>query len=125
MEIVAEERTGESPPPAYGLGTGNGVYQSLLFLYLGLGVGWGVLENQCLCALAIWLWLNGHEWAKRQMEKSGIEYEAVDNGFRATSDPGALQKICDRLGPAAVQSFFGRWLRRLPSPFTEADLRAG
>jgi hypothetical protein len=73
----------------------------------------------------IWLWLNGHEWAKRQMEKSGIAYEALDNGFRATSDPAALQKICDRLGPAAVQSFFGRWLRRLPSPFTEADLRAG
>lgn len=73
----------------------------------------------------IWLWLNGHEWAKRQMEKSGIEYEALDNGFRATSNPAALQKICDRLGPAAVQSFFGRWLRRLPSPFTEADFRAG
>jgi hypothetical protein len=73
----------------------------------------------------IWLWLNGHEWAKRQMEKSGIEYEALDNGFRATSNPAALQKICDRLGPAAVQSFFQRWLRRLPSPFTEADLRAG
>jgi hypothetical protein len=59
------------------------------------------------------------------MKKSGIEYEALDNGFRATSDPNALQKVCDRLGPAAVQSFFGRWLRRLPSPFTEADLRAG
>jgi hypothetical protein len=73
----------------------------------------------------IWLWLNGHEWAKRQMEKSGIEYEALDNGFRATRDPAALQKICDRLGPSAVQSFFGRWLRRLPSPFTEADVRAG
>jgi hypothetical protein len=73
----------------------------------------------------IWLWLNGHEWAKRQMEKSGIEYEALDNGFRATSDPAALQKICDHLGPAAVQSFFARWFRHLPSPFTEADLRAG
>jgi hypothetical protein len=73
----------------------------------------------------IWLWLNGHEWAKRQMEKSGIEYEALDNGFRATTDPAALQKICDRLGPAAVQSFFGRWLRRLPSPFTESDRSAG
>ena len=37
----------------------------------------------------------------------------------------ALQKTCERLGPAAVQSFFERWLRRLPSPFTEADLHAG
>ena len=73
----------------------------------------------------IWLWLNGHEWAKRQLEKAGIGYEALDNGFRTCKDAAALQKVCDRLGPGAVQSFLGRWLRRLPSPFTEADLRAG
>jgi len=73
----------------------------------------------------IWVWLNGHEWAKRQLEKAGIGYEALDNGFRTCKDGAALQKVCDRLGPGAVQSFFGRWLRRLPSPFTEADLRAG
>jgi len=73
----------------------------------------------------IWLWLNGHEWAKRQLEKAGIAYEALDNGFRSCRDAAALQKICDRLGPGAVQSFFARWWRRLPSPFTDADVRAG
>ena len=73
----------------------------------------------------IWLWLNGHEWAKRQLEKAKIGYEALDNGFRSCADPEQLQKICDRLGPAAVQSFFWRWLLRLPCPFTRADLRAG
>lgn len=73
----------------------------------------------------IWLWLNGHEWAKRQLEKAGIAYEALDNGFRSCADPRALQRICDRLGPGAVKSFFWRWQRRLPSPFTKADLRAG
>ena len=52
-------------------------------------------------------------------------YEALDNGLRSCADPTALQKICDRLGPATVTSFFWRWLRRLPSPFTLADLRAG
>jgi hypothetical protein len=36
-----------------------------------------------------------------------------------------LQRICDRLGSGAVKSFFWRWQRRLPSPFTTADLRAG
>ena len=30
----------------------------------------------------IWIWLNGHEWAKRQCEKAGIGYTALDNGFR-------------------------------------------
>jgi len=73
----------------------------------------------------IWLWLNGHEWAKRQLERVGIGYEALDNGFRACRDAAELQKTCERLGPAAVQSFFARWWRRLPSPFTEADRRAG
>ena len=73
----------------------------------------------------IWLWLNGHEWAKRQLEKAGTGYEALDNGFRSCADPARLQKICDRLGPAAVQSFFWRWLLRLPCPFMRADLRAG
>jgi hypothetical protein len=73
----------------------------------------------------IWLWLNGHEWAKRQLEKAGIGYEALDNGFRCCADPARLQKICDRLGPAAVQGFFWRWLLRLPCPFTRADLRSG
>ena len=38
----------------------------------------------------IWLWLNGHEWAKRQLEKAGIDYEALDNGFRSCSDAAAL-----------------------------------
>ncbi len=73
----------------------------------------------------IWLWLNGHEWAKRQLEHGGIGYEALDNGFGSCADPAALQKICDQLGPGAVESFFRRWVRRLPSPFTEADIRAG
>jgi hypothetical protein len=73
----------------------------------------------------IWIWLNGHEWAKRQLEKAAIAYEALDNGFRTCADPVRLQKICDRLGPGAVKSFFWRWLLRLPCPFTRADLRAG
>jgi hypothetical protein len=73
----------------------------------------------------VWLWLNGHEWAKRQLEKAGIGYEALDNGFRRCDDAEALQKICDRLGPGAVNNFFWRWRDRLPSPFTPDDLRAG
>lgn len=73
----------------------------------------------------VWIYLNGHEWAKRQCEKRGIAYEALDNGFRSCGDPRALQRICDRLGPGPVRSFFWRWSARLPSPLTRADLRAG
>ena len=73
----------------------------------------------------IWLWLNGHEWAKRQMEKAGIAYEALDNGFLSCADPAFLQKRCDQLGTGAVRDFFWRWYWRLPSPFTPRDLDAG
>lgn len=73
----------------------------------------------------IWLWLNGHEWAKRQLDKAGIGYEALDNGFRSCEDPASLQRVCNRLGSGAVKSYFWKWLGKLPSPFTEANLRAG
>ena len=73
----------------------------------------------------VWVCLNGHEWAKRQLHRVGVGFEALDNGFRSCDDPAALQRICDRLGPGAVKSFFWRWQRRLPSPFTRMDLRAG
>jgi len=73
----------------------------------------------------IWLWLNGHSWAKRQLDKAGIAYEALDNGFRWCADPAALQRICNRLGANDVHTFFWRWFHRLPSPFTPDDLKAG
>lgn len=73
----------------------------------------------------IWLWLNGHEWAKRQLEKDGVPYEALDNGFLACGDEAALQRRCDQLGPAAVRAFCVRWASRLPSPLTPKDRQAG
>jgi hypothetical protein len=66
-------------------------------------------------------------WAQRQYARVGIGYTALDNGFHDCDDPAGLQRICDRLGPGAVKSFFWLWQRRLPSPLTltRADLRAG
>jgi hypothetical protein len=88
---------------------------------------WGgvVWKTNAYAPFPIWTWLNGHTWAQRQCEKAGVGYTAMDNGFAACDDPAALQRICDRLGSGAVKSFFWRWLRRLPSPFTTADLHAG
>ena len=55
-----------------------------------------------VCSYAPWgtkLCLNGHEWAKRQLDKRGIGYEALDNGFLSCAEPEKLQQICDSLGP--------------------------
>ena len=82
-------------------------------------------KSNAYAPFPIWIWLNGHEWAKRQLDKAGVKYESLDNGFRWCEDPDMLQRICDRLGAGAVKSFFWRWVKRLPSPFTPSDLRAG
>jgi hypothetical protein len=71
------------------------------------------------------VWVNGHEWAKRQAAAAGIGFAELSNGFASCDDPAALQAICDRLGPAAIQAFAQRWLHRLPVPFTGHDEVAG
>src|SRR4029453_5492079 len=67
------------------------------------------------------IWVNGHEWAKRQATAAGIGFTPLSNGLPAWDAPEALQAWCDRLGPADLQAFCGRWLRRLPVPLTGAD----
>jgi len=83
--------------------------------------------------------LNGHEYAKRQLEKRGIAFEPLDMaprwplkgpltatyGFRSCADPKQLQAICDELGEAQIQAMVNKWLSRLPQPFTPEDRAAG
>jgi hypothetical protein len=81
-----------------------------------------------ICSYAPWgikLCLNGHEWAKRQLEKRGIAYTALDNGFRSCAAPEQLQEICDSLGPEQIDRLFRKWLVRLPLPLRPQDREAG
>jgi hypothetical protein len=71
------------------------------------------------------VWCNGHEWAKRQAARAGIDFSELANGFASCGDAAALQAICDRFGPADVQGFFDRWTAVIPTPFTDADTEAG
>jgi hypothetical protein len=67
------------------------------------------------------LCINGHEYVKRQLERRGIRYEALDNGVLSCQDPAALQQICDQLSAAHIDRLFRKWLRRIPHPFTAKD----
>ena len=81
-----------------------------------------------VCSYAPWgmkLCLNGHEWAKRQLDKQRIGYETIDNGFLSCARPGKLQEICDSLGPEQINRMFRKWLNRLPLPLTKKDRQAG
>jgi hypothetical protein len=71
------------------------------------------------------VWLNGHEWAKRQLDRLGVAYEGLDNGFLSCADPARLQHTCDSLRPEDIDAFFRKWLRLLPHPFSAGDRRVG
>jgi hypothetical protein len=65
----------------------------------------------------VWVYLNGHEWAKRQATRQGIEYRPLDNGFASCADAEQLAGICDSLSEQDILRFCDRWMGRLPSPF--------
>jgi hypothetical protein len=71
------------------------------------------------------LCLNGHEYAKRQLENKGIEYRALDNGILSCTDPKRLQAICDGLSGEKIEALLRKWLRLLPHPFAAKDRQAG
>lgn len=69
--------------------------------------------------------LNGHEYAKRQLAKEGIAFEALDNGVLSCADPARLQQILDELNETKIAALVAKWVARLPDPFTAADHAAG
>ena len=69
--------------------------------------------------------LNGHEYAKRQLDKAGIAYEALDNGILTCADPARLQRILDDLDERKIERVLHKWFARLPHPFTPEDQAAG
>lgn len=71
------------------------------------------------------LCINGHEYAKRQLQQQGIDFQALDNGFRTCTDPEQLQAICDGLSAAKIDGLLRKWLAHLPHPFTPEDRAAG
>ena len=71
------------------------------------------------------LCINGHEYAKRQLARHGIAFEALDNGILSCADPVRLQHICDSLSAEKIDGLLRKWLRLLPHPFTGADRAAG
>jgi hypothetical protein len=71
------------------------------------------------------VYLNGHEWAKQQLRKAGVDFETLDNGFLSCQDPQQLQALCDQLGPEQIQAFFDKWVEQLPMPLNAADRQAG
>ena len=71
------------------------------------------------------LCINGNEYAKCQLRKRGIAFEALDNGVLSCADPKALRRICDALDDKKIDRLLRKWLARLPHPFDRRDRAAG
>jgi len=71
------------------------------------------------------VYLNGHEWAKCQLRKERIAFEALDNGFLSCAEPQRLERVCNSLSAEHIIAFFNKWMDRLPMPLTAADRTAG
>jgi hypothetical protein len=58
--------------------------------------------------------------------KRVIAVTALDNSCATVEDPGALNALCDELGPPKqAQALLDKWLALLPGTFTDADREAG
>jgi hypothetical protein len=106
--------------------TRQSVFVNHLYFYLQ-DRDWGpaFLKVGTYLPYPVKLCLNGHEWVKQQLRRTGIGFESLDNGFFSCEDPCRLQQVCDQLGPEAIQAFFERWSGQLPWPLTTADQQAG
>jgi hypothetical protein len=68
---------------------------------------------------------NGHEWAKQQLRKEGISFEALNNGFLSCENPERLQIICHQLDAEKIQALFDRWVEQIPWPLSPEQRVAG
>jgi hypothetical protein len=59
------------------------------------------------------LCLNGHEYAKRQLERGRITYEALDNGVLSCQIPRRLQTICNGLTAVKIDGLLRKWLAKI------------
>jgi hypothetical protein len=71
------------------------------------------------------LCINGHEYLKQQLKKAGIGFIPLDNGILQCDQPARAQRIADGFDEHKIETFFRKWLRKLPHPFPPVDRKAG
>jgi hypothetical protein len=123
--FTATARRGRNGVPWFSFTKADRRVTCFYFYVWDAGFGSGFIKVCAYFPYPVKVWVNGHEWAKRQASSAGLGFTALSNGFASCEDPDALQAICDRLGPQAIQVFFERWMSVLPLPLTPADRQAG
>jgi hypothetical protein len=102
------------------------VYVKVYYIYLqDRDFGPGFIKIATYAPYPVKVCLNGHEWVKQQLRQEGIDFTALDNGFRSCENPERLQALCHELCNEEVQAFFDKWVERLPWPLAREDRQAG
>jgi hypothetical protein len=102
------------------------VYVNHYYIYV-LDPDWGpaFIKICGYAPYAVKICLNGHEWAKRQLQARRIRFTALDNGFLRCAKSDTLQRVCDALDAGAIDRFFARWQALIPFPLTAAHAARG
>jgi hypothetical protein len=121
--FAASQRDNDSGPPSFTFYKADRRVTAYYFYVSDADFGHGFIK---ICAYFPYPGkVNGHEWAKLQARRAGLDFCELSNGFASCSDPARLQALCDRLGPNQIQSFFERWMGVIPTPLEAPDRAAG
>jgi len=123
--FAASRRDNDSGPPSFTFYKADRRVSAYYFYVSDADFGHAFIK---ICAYFPYpgkVWVNGHEWAKHQAHRAGLDFCELSNGFASCSDPARLQAICDRLGPNQIHSFFERWMGVIPTPLEAPDRAAG
>ena len=115
--LIARQRdTDPSKPPQFSFDKKDRRVTVYYFYLWDANFGPAFIKICTYCPWPVKIWVNGHEWAKQQARKIGLQFTELSNGFASCEDPALLQRICDVLQPGTIEVFFQRWLHRLPLP---------
>ena len=123
--FAASRRDYDSGPPSFTFYKADRRVSAYYFYVSDADFGHGFIKICSYFPYPGKVWVNGHEWAKHQARRTGLDFTELSNGFASCSDPARLQRICDRLGPNQITSFFERWMGVIPTPLGAADRAAG
>ena len=128
QKVFAAHRRKENTPsgaPWFNFSKADRRVTCFYFYILDDDFGEGFVKICAYFPYPVKVWCNGHEWAKRQAHKLGLEFSPLSNGFATCDDPATLQALADDLGPGQIQSLFDRWMLQIPTPLNDRDRAAG
>ena len=100
----------------YQLRWGYVMVNQYYFYFRDADWGMGFIKFSSYAPFCGRFYVNGHEYVKCQLEKRGIEFEALDNGIGKCEDPRVAQRIANGLTAAKLEKLIRKWIRIVPNP---------